>query len=37
MEQASWQQFADWMKANGMINKSVNANAVMTNSYLPAG
>jgi putative hydroxymethylpyrimidine transport system substrate-binding protein len=37
MTQASWQQFADWMKANGMINKAVNANAVMTNSYLPAG
>jgi putative hydroxymethylpyrimidine transport system substrate-binding protein len=36
MDQASWQSFADWMKANGMINKSVNAAAVMTNAYLPA-
>jgi putative hydroxymethylpyrimidine transport system substrate-binding protein len=37
MDQASWQQFADWMKANGMINKSVDATTVMTDAYLPHG
>jgi putative hydroxymethylpyrimidine transport system substrate-binding protein len=37
MDQASWQSFGDWMKANGMIDKSVDASTVMTNDYLPAG
>jgi putative hydroxymethylpyrimidine transport system substrate-binding protein len=37
MDQASWQSFADWMKANGMIDKPVDASTVTTNSYLPAG
>jgi putative hydroxymethylpyrimidine transport system substrate-binding protein len=37
MDQKSWQAFADWMKANAMIDKSVDASTVMTNDYLPAG
>jgi putative hydroxymethylpyrimidine transport system substrate-binding protein len=32
----SWQSFADWMKANGLINKAVTASNVMTDQYLPA-
>jgi putative hydroxymethylpyrimidine transport system substrate-binding protein len=37
MDQKSWQQFADWMKANGELNKTVDVTTLMSNDYLPAG
>jgi putative hydroxymethylpyrimidine transport system substrate-binding protein len=37
MSESAWQSFADWMKNNGLITKSVTANNVMTDSYLPTG
>jgi putative hydroxymethylpyrimidine transport system substrate-binding protein len=37
MDAKSWQSFANWMHANGLINKAVNVSDVMTDSYLPAG
>ena len=37
MDAKSWQGFADWMHANGLISKAVNVSNVMTDSYLPAG
>jgi putative hydroxymethylpyrimidine transport system substrate-binding protein len=37
MSESAWQSFADWMKANGLISKSVTASNVMTDSYLPTG
>ncbi|WP_045876631.1 ABC transporter substrate-binding protein [Pseudofrankia sp. DC12] len=32
----AWQSFADWMSAQGLIDKPVKAADVVTNSYLPA-
>jgi putative hydroxymethylpyrimidine transport system substrate-binding protein len=37
MSAASWQSFANWMHASGLISKAVNVSNVMTDSYLPAG
>jgi putative hydroxymethylpyrimidine transport system substrate-binding protein len=37
MDPAAWQSFADWMKTNGMLDKSVDASTLVTNDYLPAG
>ena len=37
MDVASWQSFANWMHANGLIDKAVNVSSVMTDKYLPAG
>jgi putative hydroxymethylpyrimidine transport system substrate-binding protein len=37
MSESAWQGFANWMKANALITKSVNAGNVMTDSYLPKG
>jgi putative hydroxymethylpyrimidine transport system substrate-binding protein len=36
MNAQSWQSFANWMHANGLITKAVNVSSVMTDSYLPA-
>ena len=37
MDAAAWQSFADWMKANKLIDKAVTVSNVMTDSYLPKG
>jgi putative hydroxymethylpyrimidine transport system substrate-binding protein len=37
MDVGSWQSFANWMHANGLIDKAVNVSSVMTDKYLPAG
>ncbi|MBX6390672.1 MAG: ABC transporter substrate-binding protein [Frankia sp.] len=34
---ASWQAFADWMLAEGLIETAVQASDVVTNDYLPTG
>jgi putative hydroxymethylpyrimidine transport system substrate-binding protein len=37
MSQSAWQGFANWMLANKLISKHVDATNVMTDAYLPAG
>ena len=35
MSVSQWQSFANWMKADGLINKPVQASAVVNTSLLP--
>jgi putative hydroxymethylpyrimidine transport system substrate-binding protein len=37
MSVAAWQTFADWMKSEGLIDKSVDASTVVDTSLLPKG
>jgi putative hydroxymethylpyrimidine transport system substrate-binding protein len=37
MTVSSWQSFADWMKSEGLITKSVQASSVVNTSLLPKG
>ena len=36
MNTGSWQSFANWMRASGLIDKPVNVSSVMTDGYLPS-